>query len=108
LVSNMESICFTAADGFVLKALWAVPVAAHKGTIIINAATGVKKEYYLRFTQYLVQNGYKVFLYDYRGIGESAPETLKGFKAMMHEWGTLDMNAALNYVVKEKNIGEVI
>jgi predicted alpha/beta hydrolase len=108
LVSNMEKISFTAADGFVLKGLWAVPVAAHKGTIIINAATGVKKEYYLRFAQYVVQNGYKVLLYDYRGIGESAPATLKGFNATMHEWGTLDMNAALNYVVKEKNIAAII
>jgi predicted alpha/beta hydrolase len=104
----MEKMSFTAADGYVLKGLWIVPVAAHQGTIILNSATGVKKEYYVRFAQYLVQNGYRVLLYDYRGIGESAPASLKGFKASMHQWGTLDMNAALNYVVKEKSTENVI
>lgn len=103
----MQTISFTASDGYVLTGLWAVPVADNKGTIIINSATGVKKEYYLRFAQYLVQNSYQVLLYDYRGIGESAPKTLKGFVATMHEWGTLDMNAALNYVVNEKQCEKV-
>jgi predicted alpha/beta hydrolase len=41
----MEKISFAAADGYTLKGLWAVPVAAYKGTIIINAATGVKKNF---------------------------------------------------------------
>jgi predicted alpha/beta hydrolase len=104
----MEKISFAAADGYTLKGLWAVPVAAYKGTIIINAATGVKKEFYIRFAQYLVQNGYRVLLYDYRGIGESAPASLKGFKAMMHEWGTKDMNGALNFIVNEKGGNDII
>jgi predicted alpha/beta hydrolase len=104
----MQDISFTAADGYILKGKWAVPVAAHKATVIINPATGVKKEFYLRFAQYLVQNGYRVLLYDYRGIGASAPKTLKGFKATMHQWGTFDMNAALNYVVNEKQGDAVI
>lgn len=103
----MQTISFPASDGYMLAGLWAIPVAEHKGTIIINSATGVKKEFYLRFAQYLVQNGYKVLLYDYRGIGESAPASLKGFTAYMHEWGTKDMNGALRFVVKEKGIDKV-
>jgi predicted alpha/beta hydrolase len=55
-----------------------------------------------------VQNGYRVLLYDYRGIGESAPAGLKGFKAMMHEWGTKDMNGALNFIVNEKGGNDII
>jgi predicted alpha/beta hydrolase len=104
----MQPISFPAVDGYLLKGLWAVPVAENKGTVIMNSATGVKKEFYLRFAQYLVQNGYCVLLYDYRGIGESAPASLKGFKTTMHQWGTLDMNGALNFIVKEKRISKVI
>jgi predicted alpha/beta hydrolase len=104
----MEKILFHAKDGYALKGLWAVPVAQHKGTVIMNAATGVKKEFYIRFAQYLVQNGYRVLLYDYRGIGESAPSSLRRFKATMHEWGTLDMDAALSYAVTQKHAAEVI
>jgi predicted alpha/beta hydrolase len=104
----MEKIKFTAQDGYILHGIWLVPVEKFKDTTIINAATGVKKEFYLRFAHYLVQNGYRVLLYDYRGIGASAPANLKSFKANMHEWGTLDMNAALNYVLTEKKAEDVI
>jgi predicted alpha/beta hydrolase len=104
----MEKVKFKAIDGYELAGIWVTPIEEHQGAIIINAATGVKKEYYLKFAHYLVQNGYQVLLYDYRGIGGSAPADLKGFTATMHEWGTLDMNAALNYVIHEKNADSVI
>jgi predicted alpha/beta hydrolase len=104
----MQTVSFSAMDGYTLQGLWAVPVAAYKGTIIINAATGIKKEFYIRFAQYLVQNGYRVLLYDYRGIGASAPKSLKGFHAYMHEWGTLDMNAALNFAIQQKAADNII
>jgi predicted alpha/beta hydrolase len=104
----MEKIIFTATDGYKLHGLWLQPVGAYKDVIILNSATGVKKEYYINFARYLVQNGYCVLLYDYRGIGASAPKSLKGFKAFMHQWGTLDMNAALDYVIEEKKFTSVI
>jgi predicted alpha/beta hydrolase len=104
----MQPISFTATDGYILKGLWALPVDTYKGTVIINSATSIKKEFYIRFAQYLVQNGYRVLLYDYRGIGQSAPTSLKGFTAYMHEWGTKDMNGALNFVVNEKEGNNII
>jgi predicted alpha/beta hydrolase len=104
----MQPIQFKAKDGYTLKGIWITPVSTSLGTVILNSATGVKKEYYLKFAHYLVQQGYRVLVYDYRGIGASAPVTLKGFTATMQDWGILDMNAALNYVVQEKNAAAVI
>jgi predicted alpha/beta hydrolase len=104
----MQKITLTAKDGYALAALWTVPVGEYLGTVVLSGATGVKKEFYMYFAQYLVQNGYRVLLFDYRGIGESAPAELKGFVAYMHEWGTLDMNAALDYVVHEQNATNII
>jgi predicted alpha/beta hydrolase len=104
----MINITFPAADGYELKGIWLQPVAEHKGIILLNSATGVRKEYYRNFAQYLVQQGYRVMIYDYRGIGESAPSNLKGFTAYMHEWATKDMNGALDYLIKEKNTTDVI
>ncbi len=106
--SIMQKVIFKASDNYELAGIWITPIAAHQGVIIINSATGIKKEYYLKFAHFLVQNGYQVLLYDYRGIGDSAPVALKGFKATMHQWGTLDMNAALNYVINEKEATTVI
>lgn len=98
----MQKIKITASDGYPLDALYLKPVGEPTGSVIISSATGIKKEYYINFTRFLVQHGYSVLLYDYRGIGGSANPDLKNCNAYMHEWGTLDMNAALNYMVHEK------
>jgi predicted alpha/beta hydrolase len=99
----MEKITITANDGYQLAAIQMKPPGTVCGYIIINSATGVKKEFYLRFAEYLVQNGYAVLLYDYRGIGESAPKDLRTLYTHMHEWATKDMNAVLDYTVNNKS-----
>lgn len=97
-----------AADGYPLSAIYAKPVGESTGTIVLSSATGVKKEFYINFARFLVQNGYNILLYDYRGIGESAPPDLKTLHAYMHEWGTLDMNAVLSYLVHDKGLTDII
>lgn len=104
----MKKIIITAVDGYKLSALYCSPIAENKGMVVISSATGIKKEFYISFARYLVQNGYNVLLYDYRGIGESAPEDLKTLHSYMHEWGTMDMNAILNYLVDQKGLTGVI
>jgi predicted alpha/beta hydrolase len=104
----MQKITITAADGYRLSALYATPVGDSIGNIILSSATGIKKEFYINFAQFLVQNGYRVLFYDYRGIGESAPDSLKTSASYMHEWGTLDMNAVLDYMVNEKKLTDII
>lgn len=100
----MEEILITACDGYRLSALFGMTYGNVNGTIVLSSATGVKKEFYLNFSRFLVAKGYNVLLYDYRGIGGSAPCHLKTLKAYMHEWGTKDMNAVLNYLVNERGI----
>jgi predicted alpha/beta hydrolase len=104
----MQKVFITAADGYKLAAIYGTPVGSSIGTVIISSATAVKKEFYINYARYLIQNGYNVFLFDYRGVGESAPEKLKSSKAYIHEWGTLDMNAALNYLVDKKGLSDII
>lgn len=83
-------------DGFVLDALLLEPEQV-KACVIINSATGVKKEFYKNFAEYLASNHYAVLLYDYRGIGQSRPSSLRGFHALNHEWGMKDMAAVLDW-----------
>ncbi len=88
-----------AQDGFVLSALLVLPV--HRCvdmTVQFNPATGVKKEYYLNFARYLAEQGCRVILFDYRGIGDSKPGKLKNFGATMLDWGLLDMNGVTHYI----------
>lgn len=104
----MEKIMIEAEDGFLLSALYASPEHSATGTIVISSATGVKKEFYINFSTYLLSKGYTVLLFDYRGIGGSIPCRLQQLNASMHEWGTKDMNAVLNYLVQQKRTTEII
>lgn len=104
----MQKITIIASDGYALSALYGESADEAKGTIIISSATCIKKEFYINFAQFLTQNGFHVLLYDYRGIGGSAPASLKKSSIYMHEWGTKDMNAVLDYMVNVKGHTDII
>ncbi|WP_394102901.1 serine aminopeptidase domain-containing protein [Xanthobacter wiegelii] len=55
--------------------------------VVISPATSVRCRYYSRFADYLYANGFNVLIYDYRGIGESRPSSLRGFQADWVDWG---------------------
>lgn len=89
-----------AADGYPLGGfVWrGIDVGATtRPVVIVNAATSVKCRYYFRFAQYLHDNGMDVVAYDYRGIGESRPDRLRGFQASWTDWGAKDCEAVLGY-----------
>jgi predicted alpha/beta hydrolase len=104
----MKHITIKAADGYPLSAIYFTPEGKSIGTLVISSATGVKKEFYSNFSSFLVQKGYTVLLFDYRGIGGSAPLNLKSMKSYIHEWGTMDMNAMVNFLVNEKGLTDII
>lgn len=93
-------ISFVAADGYLLKGFaWrhTEPGSTQRPVVLINPATSVKCRYYSRFATFLNANGFDVIIYDYRGIGESRPASLRGFEAGWIDWGRLDFEAALQY-----------
>ena len=76
----------------------AEPGAARRPVVVVNAATSVRCRYYARFAAYLYQHGFDVVTYDYRGIGESRPDSLRGFQASWMDWGEQDFEAVLRFV----------
>lgn len=98
-----QSFKETAADGFVLGGFtWrqALP-DTQRPVVIINAATSVHCRHYSRFAAYLFANGFDVITYDYRGIGESRPGSIKGLNASWTDWGALDFEAMLRRAQRE-------
>lgn len=91
----MTSIRIQAADGFELAATEFSPAGSPRAVVVINAATAVRRRYYDKFATYLASHGFAVVTYDYRGIGESAPPRLRGFRASMQDWGELDQPAVV-------------
>jgi predicted alpha/beta hydrolase len=87
-----------ALDGYPLAATCFQPGERPVGSVAILSATGVRRRYYAPFAAFLAERGLRVLTFDYRGIGDSRPPSLRGFGARMHDWAALDAAGALRYL----------
>lgn len=69
-----------------------------QASIVINPATGVLARYYHYYADFLARQGFDVLTYDYRGIGLSRPERLRGCGFRWRDWGEQDFDAALRFM----------
>ncbi len=89
----------TCQDGVQLGGhIWARTSGIACGRIIINPATGVLARYYHLYARFLADHGFTVLTYDYRGIGQSRPEHLRGWNCRWADWGEQDFAAALAFL----------
>lgn len=89
---------FAAADSYPLAATIFEPASELRAVVLIASATAVPRGYYAKFARYLAGQGFKIVTFDYRGIGGSKPkEGLRGFKARMRDWATLDLTAMVDH-----------
>jgi len=70
--------------------------------VVIAGATAVKQAYYARFAAWLALQGATVLTFDYRGVGDSRPHSLRRFDARMRDWGDQDLEAVLRFALSEK------
>ncbi len=99
---EQTSIRIPAADGFELSAVVLspkdIPVRAN---IQFHAGTVIKKEFYLKMCSFLASKGYRIILFDYRGVGASKPDSLRGFNASISDWGRKDARGVLDWIKNE-------
>ena len=93
-VSNTR-LLIPCADGYSLHATLREPDTPALGIVLIHPATAVLQTLYSGFADYLTSRGFAVVTYDYRGIGRSRPESIRGFQAGMRDWADLDVEAAI-------------
>lgn len=86
---------FPAADGFELGGTLFEPAGRPRASILFNSAFGVRRRFYRAFAEWFAARGAAVLTYDYRGVGDSRPARLRGFRARMSEWGSADTEGAL-------------
>ena len=60
------------ADGRRICAHW-IPAVARRAVLVVNAGTGFPQTFYMRLAGYAAERGYDTLVYDYRGMGRSAP-----------------------------------
>jgi predicted alpha/beta hydrolase len=85
------------ADGRELAAHW-FSAESPRAALLVSGATGFPQTFYFRFAGYAATRGYDTLVYDYRGMGDSAPADLRTETCRMSDWGLLDMRTALDTV----------
>lgn len=69
-----------------------------KRALLLANAMGVPQRFYAKFAQWLSEQGMMVLTFDFRGQGESAPRSLKGFAADLDTWARYDLQAAVDWL----------
>ena len=63
-----------------------------RASVVIGGAMGVRQDYYAPFAEWLSGQGFRVTTFDYRGSGDSLPDTtdggLRGFRADLLDWAS--------------------
>jgi predicted alpha/beta hydrolase len=93
---TVSDIVIPARDGYPLAATVFAPEDP-QAAVLINSAAAVPRRIYRAFADYLAQREFAVLTYDYRGIGGSRPARLKGFRARMRDWASLDVAAVIDH-----------
>ena len=97
---RMERLALPATDGYPLRSVYHAPGHAH-GNLLVAGAT-VAQRFYRRFAEHAARQGFDVLTLDYRGIGESAPASLKGFAMSYLDWAYRDLAAAVELLGREE------
>ncbi|WPC04739.1 alpha/beta fold hydrolase [Pseudomonas benzenivorans] len=90
-----ESLRLPARDGYSLGATRyhaPRPVAQ----LLVAGATGVPQGFYRRFAEHAARRGFETLTLDYRGVGQSKPDSLRGFEMDYLDWAHLDLAAAVD------------
>jgi len=91
-----RTLCLTASDGFALTATLYTPQQRPSARLIVAGATAVPQGFYRRFAEFSAARGFETLTFDYRGIGQSRPPSLKGFRMSLLDWGQQDLAAAVD------------
>jgi predicted alpha/beta hydrolase len=109
-MSTPEEIQITCKDNYQLSARFYPAQSETKQPypILISPATGITKNFYHSFVQWLSEQGYDVLSFDFRGIGDSLHGALKDSTASIVQWGQLDIPSAIDALLERTKAEKVI
>ncbi|MBC7979118.1 MAG: alpha/beta hydrolase [Armatimonadetes bacterium] len=93
-----DDVTFPSSDGTKLHG-WFMPAKGRqaKGTVVFSHGNAGSLSHHLGFVMWMVEAGYQVFMYDYRGFGRSKGELDR--KGMVE-----DVKGAFDYVLSRKDV----
>ena len=94
--SEGERVPLSAADGYPIAASYFAASGWTRAHVVVAPAVGVPQRFYRRFARFAAAAGFSTMTFDYRGIGRSAPPSLKGFRMDYFDWARQDLAAAVS------------
>lgn len=95
-------------DGRTISATCFIPSNGNGKNMIIAPAAQFTQKDYASFATCFQQLGYYVVTFDYRGVGDSAPDELKGYVAGLQQWAVLDADSVIRFVKQNAPRQELI
>jgi predicted alpha/beta hydrolase len=92
-----EPLQIATADGFPLSAQLHAAAGAPRAVAMIVPAMAVPQSFYAPLANWLAARGYDALTFDFRGVGASAPRSLRGFQADILTWARQDCRAVLAF-----------
>ncbi len=71
-----------------------------KANILFAGGVGIKQSFYFSFIDFIRNNGYRVFTFDYRSIGKSRNRDIRKYDVKLSDWAE-DIQSAINHVRDE-------
>jgi len=101
---SIRDIRLRATDGFELAAtLYEPPDDDRTAAVVLVApASGVKRRYYDKYARFLADSGLATVTFDYRGIGDSRPRSLRGFEASLSDWAEKDVAGVIDWIIAQR------
>jgi predicted alpha/beta hydrolase len=94
---SADELLIPATDGFRLSATEFAPAEPSRRLVLIIPAVGVKRRIYRFLASHLALRGFRVLTWDWRGVGGSRPQRLRGFPASMTIWATRDLPGVIDW-----------
>jgi len=94
----MQELVLSALDGYPLGVTCFPAAGSGEGALVVAGATGVAQRFYRRFAETAAEHGFETWTFDYRGVGRSAPSTLRNFRMNYLDWAELDLSAVIQHV----------
>lgn len=96
-MADFRSYTVAASDGYPLSVReFRGSETKPRAIVVIAAAMGVPQDFYGKFAAWLATQGLLVITFDYRGMGDSRPQSLRGFETDVVDWATKDCAALID------------
>jgi predicted alpha/beta hydrolase len=99
-VLSPQTVTVQALDGRSLTGSLFEPDGSPRAALLVSSGTGIPRRFYGRFAAHAADRGFAALTYDFRGVGDSAPSSLRDDEARYRDWGQQDIPGIIDWLTQ--------